>query len=512
MAGMRRSSIWTVDAGLPQFRSLDTDTQADVCVVGAGIAGLSVAYMLTQIGKTVVVIDDGEIGNGMTGVTTAHLTCMLDRRYVEIERIHGAHYARIAARSHEAAINRIETIVANEGIDCGFERVPGFLFRAPGDESGVLDDELAALRRAGLNEAALIERAPLPDFDTGPCIVIPSQAQFHPLRYLAALARAVRREGGEIYTGTKASTIDGGDAPRVQAGRHAIISDAVVVATNAPINDLVAIHTKQAPYMSYVIAARIAPGSVPRGLYWDTLDDYHYVRLQARCGGREYLIVGGEDHKSGQADDTAERPARLESWARERFPSMDAIEAVWAGQVMESIDGLAFIGKNPLDKDNVYVVTGDSGTGMTHGTIAGILLSDLILGRRNPWQKIYDPARKPVRAAGTFLKENGQHGRAVRRLAEAGRGRLRRGNRPQQRRAGARRTPEDRRLPRRATARCTRCPRSATTSAASSTGTRAETSWDCPCHGSRFDRFGKVFNGPANRDLESLTPSKMRTG
>ena len=510
MAGMRRSSIWTADAGLPQFRSLDTDTQADVCVVGAGIAGLSVAYMLTQIGKTVVVIDDGEIGNGMTGVTTAHLTCMLDRRYVEIERIHGAHYARIAARSHEAAINRIETIVANEGIDCSFERVPGFLFRAPGDESSVLDDELAALRRAGLNEAAMIDRAPLPDFDTGPCIVIPSQAQFHPLRYLAALARAVRREGGEIYTGTKASTIDGGDAPRVQAGRHAIISDAVVVATNAPINDLVAIHTKQAPYMSYVIAARIEPGSVPRGLYWDTLDDYHYVRLH-ELRGREYLIVGGEDHKSGQADDTAERPARLESWARERFPSMDAIEAVWAGQVMESIDGLAFIGKNPLDKDNVYVVTGDSGTGITHGTIAGILLSDLILGRRNPWQKIYDPARKPVRAAGTFLKETAnmaaQFGDWLKPGEVASAGEINRNSgalvRDGRRMIAAYRDADGALHEMSAVCNHLGC---------IVHWNAAESSWDCPCHGSRFDRFGKVFNGPANRDLESLTPSKMRTG
>jgi glycine/D-amino acid oxidase-like deaminating enzyme/nitrite reductase/ring-hydroxylating ferredoxin subunit len=446
----------------------------------------------------------------MTGVTTAHLTCALDVRYTEIERIHGEHYARLAARSHQAAINRIETIVGNESIDCGFERVSGFLFRAPEDEEEVLKDELAALHRAGIGDAAMIERAPLPGFDTGPCIAIPAQAQFHPLRYLAGLARAVRRDGGEIYNGTHADSVEGGAAARIRAGRHTIVSDAVVVATNTPINDLVAIHTKQAPYMSYVIAARIDAGSVPAGLYWDTADDYHYARLH-RLHGREYLIVGGEDHKSGQADDTAERHGRLEAWARQRFPAMGSVEFAWAGQVMESIDGLAFIGKNPLDEDNVYVVTGDSGAGMTHGTIAGILLTDLILGRKNSWQKIYDPARKPVRAAATFLKETAnmaaQFGDwlkpgevpAADEIAKGSGALLRDGRRMI------------------AAYRDTKGELHEMSAVCNHLGcivhwNAAETTWDCPCHGSRFDKLGKVINGPANQDLTRINPEKMRTG
>jgi glycine/D-amino acid oxidase-like deaminating enzyme/nitrite reductase/ring-hydroxylating ferredoxin subunit len=507
---MRRTPLWNADAGLPSFRTLDTDTQADVCVVGAGISGLSVAYLLTQTGKTVVVLDDGEIGQGMTGVTTAHLTCVLDERYTAIERIHGQHYARIAARSHQAAINRIETIVANEGIDCGFERVTGFLFRAPEDDEDLLTGELAAMRRAGVSDAVMIDRAPLPEFDTGPCLAVPAQAQFHPLRYLSALARAVRREGGEIYTNTHADSVEGGDAACVRCGRHAVISDSVVVATNSPINDRVAIHTKQAPYMTYVVAARVEPGAVPPGLYWDTRDDYHYVRLH-RARGREYLIVGGEDHKSGQADDTAERRRRLERWARERFPAMGRIEAAWGGQVMESLDGLGFIGRNPLDEDNVYVVTGDSGTGMTHGTIAAILLTDLILDRRNPWQKIYDPSRKPVRAAGTFLRETANM------AAQFG----------DWLKPGEVESPD--RIPRSSGALLRDGPRMIAAYRDSKGALHemsavcnhlgcivhwnaAEASWDCPCHGSRFDRFGKVINGPANRDLEGLAAGKMRTG
>lgn len=507
---MRKAPIWITDAGLPAYRSLETDTQADVCVVGAGIAGLSVAYMLSQSGKTVVVIDDGEIGRGMTAVTTAHLTCVLDRRCSEIERIHGAHYARIAVRSHQAAINRIEAIVANEAIDCGFERVPGFLFNAPEDGEPDLKEELAALHRAGVIDAALVERAPLRDFDTGPCLAIPWQAQFHPLRYLAALARAVRREGGEIYTNTHADTIEGGAAARVRAGRHTIVADAVVVATNAPVNDRVAIHTKQAPYMSYVIAARVEPGSVTKALYWDTLDCYHYVRLH-RTRGREYLVVGGEDHKSGQADDTAERHGRLERWARKRFPAMGAVEAAWGGQVMQTLDGLAYIGRNPLDEDNVYIVTGDSGTGITHGTIAGILLTDLILGRRNPWQKIYDPSRKPMRAAGTFVKETANMAAQFGDWLKPGEV------------TSADAIPRDSGALMRDGKRMVavyRDPRGVLhemSAVCNHLGcivhwNAAETSWDCPCHGSRFDKFGRVINGPANRDLDAVTPGKMRAG
>ena len=230
---------------------------------------------------------------------------------MEIERIRGRDQALLAARSHQAAINRIAANVADEKIDCAFERVPAYLFRAPDDDETSLDDELQAMRREGLGDAVLTERAPIAGFDTGPCIKVAAQAQFHPLRYVAGLARAVGRMGGRIHLHTHADSVEGGDAARVQAGRHSIVSDVEVVATNAPINGRVAIHTKQAPYMTYVIAAEVEPGSVPRGLYYDTRDPYDYVRVHPQ-DGRKFLIVGGEDHKSGQADDTTERHARLE--------------------------------------------------------------------------------------------------------------------------------------------------------------------------------------------------------
>ena len=495
---------------LPTFPALDADAQADVCVVGAGIAGLSVAYLLARAGKSVVVIDDGEIGSGMTSVTSAHLTCLLDRTYEEIERIRGRDNALLAARSHQAAINRIEANVADEGIACDFERVPAYLFRAPDDDETSLDAELQAMRRAGIGDAVMMDRAPLQGFDTGPCIAVAAQAQFHPLRYVAGLARATRRLGGEIHLHTHADSIEGGDAARIQVGCHSIVADAVVVATNAPINDRVAIHTKQAPYMTYVFAAEIERGSVPWGLYYDTQDPYHYVRVHPK-DGREYLIVGGEDHKTGQADDTSERHARLEAWARQRFPTMKAVAATWAGQCMQTLDGLGHIGRNPLDNDNVYVVTGDSGTGLTHGTIAGILLTDLIFDRRSTWEETFDPARKPALAGGTFLKETAnmaaQYGEWLKpgEVADAddiavGSGALLRDG---TRMIAAYRDPAGKLHQMSAVCNHLGC---------IVHWNAAESTWDCPCHGSRFSRLGKVFNGPANRDLEPFAPSKMRTG
>jgi len=281
----------------------------------------------------------------------------------------------------------------------------------------------------------------------------------------------------------------------VQAGQHVVSADALVVATNVPINDRVTLHTKQAPYMTYVIAARVPPGAVPPVLSWDTGDPYHYLRLHG-----DLLIVGGEDHKSGQASDTPERYRRLEAWARERFPMMGAVEYAWSGQVMETQDYLAFIGPNPADHDNVYVVTGDSGMGITHGTIAGMLLSDLILGRANPWAKLYDPARVKLAAAADFARENSnvalQYADWLTGGDVASADEIRPGSGAIVRRGlekiAVYRDPDGGLHQRNAA-----CPHLGCVVH----WNRAETTWDCPCHGSRFDRYGKVINGPANRDL-----------
>lgn len=499
-------SIWSASVEMPRYAPLDRDLVTDVVIVGAGIAGMSVAYHLADAGRHVVVLDDGAIGGGITSRTSAHLTCAMDNSYTVVESRRGVEATRLAAGSHLAAIDRIETIALTEQIDCDFERVDGFLFLPPGEKIKTLDDELAAARRAGA-PAVRLPRAPLEFFDTGPCIRYSNQAQFHPLKYVAGLARAIERRGGRLFGTTHVDRIEGGKNAHVAAGIYHVHAPAIVVATNSPVNDRVFMHTKMAPYMTYVIGAHIPPGSVRKGLYWDMDDPYHYVRVHTVDvkgeGPRDILMVGGEDHKTGQAEDTERRHGRLERWARRRFPMIADIEFRWAGQVMESMDGLAFIGKNPGLERNVYIATGDTGMGMTHGTIAGMLIGDLILERSSPWSEIYDPSRKPVRAAAKFLKENANVARQYLDWVAPG-DELSLDDIPPGDGAIVREGMKKLAVYRDARGILHQfsavCPHLGCIVQWNPT----ERTWDCPCHGSRFDKRGEVINGPSNKDLRRI--------
>ena len=507
----RTRPLWVGEDEFDELRAapLDRDLKTDVVVVGAGIAGMSVAYELACAGSAVVVLDAGRIGGGMTARTTAHLSNALDDRWQELIRLRGVEDARLAADSHSRAIDRIGEIVASEAIDCDFRRLDGYLFLASGDEPGILDRELDAAHRAGLTEVRKVAEAPLPKAGAPPAVCFPRQGRFHPLRYLAGLARGITGRGGRLFADTRASKFVGGrDAHVETADGRRVRAQAIVVATNTPVNDRVSIHTKQAPYRTYALAARIPKGSVADMLLWDTLDPYHYVRLQPQQeGAHDLLIVGGEDHKTGQANDGAERLERLEEWARARFPAIEDVDHRWSGQVMEPVDGLAFIGRNELDDDNVYIATGDSGMGMTHGAIAGMLVSDLTLGRENRWAKLYDPRRRTLAALPDLAAENinvaAQYGDLVtpgeidspEQLARGQGAVMRRGLR----KIAAFRDDEGRLYQHSAL-----CPHMGCVLRWNA----LEGSWDCPCHGSQFTGDGRVVNGPSPVDLKDLATAE----
>ena len=507
----RTASIWMAEK-VPSFPVLEQDIESDVCVIGAGIVGLTTAYLLVQAGKSVIVLDDGPIAGGASGRTTAHLSAALDDRFYEIEQLHGMDGARLAAQSHKTAIDTIESIVSRENIDCDFLRVDGYLFAAPERFPRELERELAAVHRAGLTDVRLVTSGPYTSFDTGPCLIFPRQAQFHPIKYLSALARRVNASGGKIYTRTHATAIENDEPVHITtSGGATVRAQTVVVATNSPISTRVALHTKQAAYRTYVIGVPIPRDSVPKVLAWDTGDPYHYLRIvPGEIGDSDVLIVGGEDHKTGQANDT-ERFARLLSWTRERFPQANDAMFQWSGQIIEPIDYLAFIGRNPTDEANVYLATGDSGNGLTHGTIAGLLLRDLILGRTNPWATLYDPSRKTVGALRDFASENANVvvqykewlTRGEVRSAEAiapGSGAIMR--------QGIKKV---------AVYRDTAGTLHTCSAACPHLGcivewNRTEATWDCPCHGSRFDAYGHVINGPANKDLATEVIRNKKVG
>ncbi len=344
----RTITLWMTSADLPQPAVLAQDIEADVCIVGGGIAGLTTAYLLAREQLSVVVLDAGVIGGGQTTRTSAHLVNAIDDKYYEIARIFGKEGARLAAESHTAAIDRIEQIVQTENIPCDFARVDGFLIVPPGDPLDKLDRELEAAHEAGLSGVEMLERAPYQSFNTGPCLRFPRQGEFHITKYLRGLTRAIAHNGGQLFSRTRATKLEGGAACRVETEHDATVHCRfIVVATNSPINGHAAIHTKQAPYRTFVVAAPVPRGYVPHILCWDTLDPYHYIRVvDAAEGGladeHELLLVGGEDHKTGQADDTAERYAKLEAWARSRFPDVKDVIYRWSGQIMETVDGLGY--------------------------------------------------------------------------------------------------------------------------------------------------------------------------
>ncbi|MCR5888046.1 FAD-dependent oxidoreductase [Hymenobacter sp. J193] len=501
-------SVWFPTADpLPTFKPLRQSTTADVVVVGAGIAGLTTAYLLGKAGKKVVVLEDGEIASGESGRTTAHLSNALDDRYSTLEQLFGEEGARLAAESHTAAIAEIEKIVLTEKIACGFTRLNGYLFLPADGTEQELDEELEAAHRAGLKSVKKLRDSGTPGFHTGPCLRFPEQGQFHILQYLHGLVDAITAQGGQIFTHTHVEAVEGGSSARVTTtGGQEVTAGAIVVATNTPFNDRVVMHTKQAPYRTYALAARMPKGSMTPALYWDTADPYHYIRLQEDPNqGDDLLIVGGEDHKTGQEANPAERLQCLEDWTRKHFPQITSIDFRWSGQVMEPTDGLAYAGRNPLDNDNVYIITGDSGHGMTHSTLGAMLIRDLILEQPNPWEKLYDPGRITLKPESIkeFVRENvnvaaeytelltGGDVATSEEIAVGSGAVLRRGLTKvavYKDKAGQ-------------THECSAiCPHLGCVVHWNG----LESSWDCPCHGSRFDAYGKLLMGPANSDLGAI--------
>ena len=511
----RTTSLWHADAPVPALQPLDRDATCEVCVVGAGIAGLTTAYLCARQGRSVVVLDDGPIGGGASLRTSAHLSNALDDRYYRLEHWHGGEGARLAADSHGAAIEQIATLVASERIDCDFVRVDGYLVAGdPAQGTEALERERDAAQRAGL--AVELTRVPHAAFDFGPALRFPRQARFHAGRYLAGLARAAQQLGVRLAGPAHMRAIEalGDDQALVHTDAGpSLRAGAVVVATNTPVNDRLRIHTKQAAYRSYVIACRAPAGSVPDVLLWDTLDPYHYVRVQPGAGPDQvWLIVGGEDHKTGQPDEEeAQAPFEaLYEWTQARFPSAGRPQYRWSGQILEPHDGLAFIGRNPLDSRNVYIATGDSGNGLTHGTLAGLLLSELIAGREHPWATLYEPSRKTLRSAGTFLRENANFAAQYRDLVLPGEIRDAHELKPGEG-AIVRRGATKHALYRDAKGGLHElsalCPHLGCAVRWNAT----EKTWDCPCHGSRFKaESGEVINGPANRGLTVVQHGEQR--
>jgi glycine/D-amino acid oxidase-like deaminating enzyme/nitrite reductase/ring-hydroxylating ferredoxin subunit len=499
----RSVSLWMPPPEIPGTPVEDSQP-ADLVVIGGGMAGLSIAYEALLKGRRVTVLDRAAIASGMTARTTAHLASALDDRYYKFIGLRGEEEARLLYQSQAAAIDRIEQIARMESIECDFQRLDGYLFLGEGDELTILEKEIDACRRIGFDGVDWLRRAPMPSFDSSRCLRFPRQARFHPLKYLHGLARSVLTKGGVLrpYTPVESVTQEGSTvAVKTRSGQTILARD-VVCATNSPITGRMTLHTKMAPYRTYAMAFSIPKDSVIDALYWDTLDAYHYVRLQPG-DENDWLIVGGEDHKTGEADDASIRFDGLEAWTRMRFGNAGEVTHRWSGQVLEPVDFAGFIGRVP-GSDHIYLVTGDSGQGITNAATAGLLIPSLFESDDHPWRALYDPARVSLKAADTFISENTT---AVKSMAEhlggplltseealePGQGGL----------VGGSLNPvaafrDERGILHRVSSSCSHM-------GCTVHFNSFERCWDCPCHGSHFDIDGNELNAPATAPLKALT-------
>ena len=498
---MTSKSLWMSIAVAPQAIPLQGDERCDVVVVGSGIAGLSTAYELSQRGRSVIVIDRGPIAGGMTARTSAHLAPLCDDLMSEMKKIKGEDQSKLFYQSQAAAVDRIEEIQKREGIDCDFRRLNGYLFQGDDMPADVIDEELDAVRAVGAPVERLVG-VPLSGCDSRHALRYPRQATFHPLKYLAGVAEACAKRGVRFFANTAADeVVEENGAVTVKTARGLIRAGHAVVATNSSIVDRVALHSKTSPYRTYVLGFAIKRGALPDALYWDTEEPYPDVRLQPGDNGMDFVLVGGEDHKSGEADDADKRFERLEQWARGKMPMLKDVTHRWSGQVLDTIDYAGFIGKNP-GSEYIYVATGDSGQGLTHGVMGAMLNAALVTGGKSEWAELYAPDRKPLKAAKNWVMENST---ALKTLAEyvtpgeissanelePGQGAI---IREGLRKVAAYRDANG--IIHQHSAACTHL-------GCHLHWNSFESCWDCPCHGSIFGPEGQVLSAPA---ISGLTP------
>jgi glycine/D-amino acid oxidase-like deaminating enzyme/nitrite reductase/ring-hydroxylating ferredoxin subunit len=497
---------WIDSALLPSFPRLAEDLAVDIVVIGGGIVGLTTAYLLSRSGHSVAVLERDRCVQIDTGHTTAHLTMVTDTRLDELVSSFGRTHAQAVWDAGLAAIAQIDQIVRDEAIDCEFEWVNGYLHAPSGNASG---EEAEAFKKeatlaADLGfDASFISDVP---FIGGPGVQFEGQARFHPRKYLAGVVAALRARGVPIFDHSDAEEFS--ESPLgVKSHGHWVRANDIVIATHNPIVGITgvtkatAFQTKLALYTSYVVAGRVRRGAVPDALFWDTADPYRYLRLD-RQGEDDLVIFGGEDHKTGQAADTNACYDRLEQALTAKLPDVE-LTYRWSGQVIETPDGLPYIGKMA---DHQYAATGFAGNGMTFGTLSAVMIADAIDGRANPWADLFDPGRAALRRGlWDYIKENadypyylirgrfaGAEGRSL-RTVRRGQGKV---IEYQGQKVAVHRDASGALLLR--SAICTHM-------ACVVGWNSAERTWDCPCHGSRFTVQGEVISGPAEKPLPEIT-------
>jgi glycine/D-amino acid oxidase-like deaminating enzyme/nitrite reductase/ring-hydroxylating ferredoxin subunit len=499
---MESRTYWQQSAQLPSFGSLSQNIEVDVAIIGAGLTGITAAYLLKKSGVKVALVERARCAAADTAHTTAHLTYVTDTRLGELVKTFGRDGARAFWEAGMAAIDQIDEIVRRERLDCEFKWVPGFLHAALDDakekdrESLERDAQLA--HEFGF-QARFVEKV---DY-AGRCGVrFENQAKFHPLKYLTPLLKTIPGDGSYVFENTDAKDIED-DPLAIRAGRYKIRCQYLVIATHTPLLGKTGLvkgtlfQTKLALYTSYVLGARLPRRRVPEALFWDTADPYYYLRIDPKTD-HDYAIFGGNDVKTGQEDNPELVFKRLEAKLTTFLPEAEVADR-WLGQIIETNDGLPFIGESAGKQ---FVATGFCGNGFTLGTLSAVMARDRYLGKKNPWFDLFDVNRKKFHGgAWNYVRENLDYPYYMMRdrLETAG-GTSLDDLKPGEgkilkldgRKVAAYRDEKGKVFLRSSVCTHMGC---------IVRWNPADKTWDCPCHGSRFKPDGKVHAGPAESAL-----------
>jgi glycine/D-amino acid oxidase-like deaminating enzyme/nitrite reductase/ring-hydroxylating ferredoxin subunit len=492
-------SFWLETTPDTDYPAVSDGISVDVAVVGAGITGITAAVLLKRAGKTVALIDSKQIVRGATGYTTAKVTAGHGLSYTAIRETFGAEGVRAYAQANLGALERIAQFVSEDGIDCDFERRPNYVFAEDGEQAQQVEREVEVEREAGL-PVSVVRETPL-TFDVEAAVRMEHQAQFHPRKYLLALAATIPGDGSHVFENSRVTHVNHGGVCEVETERGVLRAQDVILATHLPFLDRGLFFTRAYPHRSYAVAAPIGGAADPGGMYINSGTPTRSVRT-LRDGADTLIQVGGNGHKTGEEDDTPARYDQLEAYLREHWPEAGEVRYRWSTQDYMAHDKVPYVGRLRWGSDHLLVATGFSKWGMTNGTASAMILSDRILGRENAWAELFDSTRlRPVRTM-SFLKENASAGFRffADRLARAdgalvdelkpGEGAL---IRVRGRKTAVYRDEEGALHGLSPVCRHLYC---------LVDWNPGERTWDCPCHGSRYAADGRAIQGPTTKDLK----------
>jgi len=493
-------SLWLATTPDTDYPPLEGDISIDVAIIGGGIVGLTLATLLKDAGKSVAVIEMHRIVERVTGHTTAKITALQAYIYQYLLKHFDQDEIRVYAEANQSAIEKIASLVEEKNVDCDFKRTSAYTYTEMDENLHLVKNEVGAAKKAGL-PVAYVETTPLP-FNIKGAVKLDNQAQFHPRKYLLALAEKIPGGGSHIFENTKVLGIEEGSPNTVSTDKGDVKAKDVVIAAQYPFYDKGQFYARLHPHYAYALGVRIK-GDVPEGMYYSEDGEHHSIRNQP-VGDGTLLVIGGGHHYSGRGGNILEHYRAVEKYARERF-DIESVDYFWSTEDYETLDGMPYIGRSP-GSENIYLAAGFGGWGMANSMVSAMLLSDLIIERQNPWADLFDPSN-PRRA--TKSKEE---------LSEENSGLIEKFTRDR----SFELEPEPIDQVARGDGKVVKINGKAAAVYKDEHGkvyalspycthmgcivswNNVELTWDCPCHGSRFNYDGKVRHNPALKDLPNI--------